>query len=272
MIEITEAGYMIALISMGLAIMSALVRRVVLDQEKMKDMKVRIKQHQEDMKSATKSGDTKKLKKSQEEMMKLTMENLKHGFRPMLITIVPFLLVFNYLGGAYGDLNPALNVTIIDNLPANVTFQNVNPHDGNYIAQNNTVIWNVKRAHSDSVAEVIAEFELKSGDPDEMRSNTVVLTYLDKEGNKGPVISTDSEQPIDGSIMTVKKEIDEKPEENKVVYRISYRNIATNNVIFFPVYLDAGFIHIHDGLSWLGWYFICAMAISLVINKILQVS
>ena len=110
MIEITEAGYIIALISMGLAIMSALVRKAVLDQDKMRETKEKLKKYQEEMKKATKSGDTKKLQKSQAEMMKLTMENLKHSFRPMLITFVPFILVFTWLKDQYGSAGTVVSL------------------------------------------------------------------------------------------------------------------------------------------------------------------
>ncbi|OYT38989.1 MAG: hypothetical protein B6U86_05770 [Candidatus Altiarchaeales archaeon ex4484_43] len=110
MIEITEAGYIIALISMGLAIMSALVRKAVLDQEKMRETKEKLKKYQEEMKKATKSGDTKKLQESQAEMMKLTMENLKHSFRPTLITFVPFVLVFTWLKDQYGSVGTVVSL------------------------------------------------------------------------------------------------------------------------------------------------------------------
>ncbi|HDH41596.1 MAG TPA: DUF106 domain-containing protein [Candidatus Altiarchaeales archaeon] len=110
MIEITEAGYIIALISMGLAIMSALVRKAVLDQDKMRETKEKLKKYQEEMKKATKSGDTKRLQESQAEMMKLTMENLKHSFRPMLITFVPFILVFTWLKDQYGSAGTVVSL------------------------------------------------------------------------------------------------------------------------------------------------------------------
>ena len=110
MIEITEAGYIIALISMGLAIMSALVRKAVLDQDKMRETKEKLKKYHEEMKKATKSGDTKRLQKSQAEMMKLTMENLKHSFRPMLITFVPFILVFTWLKDQYGSAGTVVSL------------------------------------------------------------------------------------------------------------------------------------------------------------------
>ncbi|RLI91520.1 MAG: hypothetical protein DRO89_03835 [Candidatus Altiarchaeales archaeon] len=110
MIEITEAGYIIALISIGLAIMSALVRKAVLDQDKMRETKEKLKKYQEEMKKATKSGDTKRLQKSQAEMMKLTMENLKHSFRPTLITFVPFILVFTWLKDQYGSAGTVVSL------------------------------------------------------------------------------------------------------------------------------------------------------------------
>ncbi len=114
MIEITEAGYTIALISTGLAIMSALVRKAVLDQEKMRETKEKIKKHQEEMKKATKSGDTKKLQKSQGDMMKLTMENLKHSFKPMLITFIPFILVFSWLRDQYSSAGTVASLAGFD--------------------------------------------------------------------------------------------------------------------------------------------------------------
>lgn len=105
MIDITPDGYTIAFISFGLAVMSALVRNAVLDKEKLKEQRAKLKEHQKIIKEAAKSGDTKKSQKAQEEMLKLTMENMKHSFRPMMFTILPFIIVFGWLKKTYaGDI------------------------------------------------------------------------------------------------------------------------------------------------------------------------
>ncbi len=110
MIEITDAGYTIAAISTGLSIMSALVRKAVLDMDKMKEIKEKIKVHQKEMKLATKSGDMKKMQRNQEDMMSLTMENMKLSFKPMIYTFIPFILVFGWLRDQYGLLDVVASV------------------------------------------------------------------------------------------------------------------------------------------------------------------
>ncbi|RLI95527.1 MAG: hypothetical protein DRO90_00245, partial [Candidatus Altiarchaeales archaeon] len=88
---ITDAGIAIAGIAIALMIMSSLVRRATVDMEKMKEIKNKLKEHQEVMKKASRSGDIKKMQRAQEEIMKLTMENLKQSLKPMSITIIPFI-------------------------------------------------------------------------------------------------------------------------------------------------------------------------------------
>ncbi|MBN2014340.1 MAG: DUF106 domain-containing protein [Candidatus Altiarchaeota archaeon] len=105
MIEITTAGYEITLISAVIVVMSSLVRRVVIGQDKMDAMKNLMKEKQAKFKEISKSGDMKRIQKAQEEMLQLTMENLKHSFKPMLITFIPIILVFGWLRDQYGSLN-----------------------------------------------------------------------------------------------------------------------------------------------------------------------
>ncbi len=80
------------------------------DQEKIKETKDRIKKHQEEMKKATKAGDTKKLQRVQQDMMALTMENLKHNLRPMLITFIPFILVFMWVRDQYSSVGTVASI------------------------------------------------------------------------------------------------------------------------------------------------------------------
>jgi len=113
-ISITSSGETIALISIALAVMNTLVRRAVIDREKFEDQKRRMKDHQKTIKEASHAGDTKKAQKAQEEMMVLVMEQMKHSFKPMIFTIVPFLLVFSWLNQQFGkfDLFRILDSTL----------------------------------------------------------------------------------------------------------------------------------------------------------------
>ncbi len=114
MTTITPDGQIIAFISIALAIMSALVRKAVLDMKKLKQMKEEMKEQQRIMKEATKSGDTKKMQKAQEHLMKLTMENMKYSFKPMLITFIPFIIIFYWLQGQYSSVGTVATIFSFD--------------------------------------------------------------------------------------------------------------------------------------------------------------
>ncbi|VVB55323.1 Uncharacterised protein [uncultured archaeon] len=101
MITVTYDGYIIALISACLSLMSGLVRRAVLDIDKIKLNKEKLKAHQQAIKDASKAGDKKKLNHAQSQMMELTMESMKDNMKPMLFTIIPFMVIFGWLKQNY---------------------------------------------------------------------------------------------------------------------------------------------------------------------------
>ena len=100
-IFVSEAGVVIASVSASLSIISSLVRLAVLDRDKMREMKLQMKEKQKAVKDATKKKQMKKAQKAQEEMMALTMENMKQTMKPMIFTIIPFILVFGWLKDNY---------------------------------------------------------------------------------------------------------------------------------------------------------------------------
>ncbi len=103
-IVITDNGMMIAAVSAGIAVLSSFVRMAVLDRDQMREMKDKIKKQQKEVKEAAKSGHAKKAQKAQEEMMKLTLENMKHSMKPLIYTFIPFILIFGWLRGEFGDV------------------------------------------------------------------------------------------------------------------------------------------------------------------------
>jgi len=114
LIRITHNAQLIALISFGLAVMSALVRNAVLDKDQVKESKEKLKKHQTALKEATKKGDTTGAKRAQEDLMSVTMENFKQSFKPMMFTMIPFLLVFSWLRKTYGGVGTVVGFSGIN--------------------------------------------------------------------------------------------------------------------------------------------------------------
>ncbi|ODS37391.1 hypothetical protein BEH94_04530 [Candidatus Altiarchaeales archaeon WOR_SM1_SCG] len=108
---LSESAIEIALISAALAFMSAMVTKIFLSEEG-KAAKEKLKELQKDMKNAQKKGHVKKMQKLQGEMMTTMMESFRHQFKPMLITMGPFLLVFWWLKGNYEWMGTIVNLPI----------------------------------------------------------------------------------------------------------------------------------------------------------------
>ena len=106
---LSESAKEIALISAALAFMSAMVTKIFLSEEG-KAAREKLKDLQKDMKNAQKKGHVKKMQKLQSEMMTAMMESFRHQFKPMLITFIPFILVFYWLRDTYGELGPMVEI------------------------------------------------------------------------------------------------------------------------------------------------------------------
>jgi len=101
MISITYDGQIIALISIGLSAMSTLVRVAVIDKGKLAEHKEKIKVHQDLMKEAQKKKDVKAMQKHQQELFTVMNAQMKNSFKPMIFTMIPFLLIFGWLKDSY---------------------------------------------------------------------------------------------------------------------------------------------------------------------------
>lgn len=98
-----DAAIHIALISFALAVMSAMVTKVFLGEEG-RAARQKLKDLQKEMKESQKKGDAKKMQKLQREMMTAMLDSFRHQFKPMIITMIPFILVFWWLRDTYGGL------------------------------------------------------------------------------------------------------------------------------------------------------------------------
>jgi len=109
-LTLTEAGQSIALISVLISFVSAMVRRATVDMDKVKNSREQMKEHQKMMQEAQKKGDTDQMMRSQEQMTKHMMIQMKQNFKPMLITWIPFILIFKWLSDQYGSMGTVANI------------------------------------------------------------------------------------------------------------------------------------------------------------------
>lgn len=104
LLEVTPEGQTIFFVAVVMVSISTMVRRATVDMEKVKESKKKSKEQQKRLKEAQKRGDAKEMAQIQEEMLKLMNEQIKQSFKPLLITIIPFMLVFGWLRDQYGEI------------------------------------------------------------------------------------------------------------------------------------------------------------------------
>jgi uncharacterized membrane protein (DUF106 family) len=85
-------------------LISTLVTKWMTNQEHLKSLKDRQKQIQIDMKKC-KPGE-KLFDELQSEMLQISMIMMKSSFKPVLITFIPFILLFNWIKNIYTPLLP----------------------------------------------------------------------------------------------------------------------------------------------------------------------
>ena len=103
-IEILQQSALLSIagISAALALGSTLVYKYATDQALVKAIREEVKKIQEEMK--TNKDNPQKVAELQNKAMPLNLKLMSQSFRPMLITIVPFILIFALLGKVYGEI------------------------------------------------------------------------------------------------------------------------------------------------------------------------
>lgn len=101
----------IYLITLLVALFITLVNKYLTDQVMIKALKKETKSLQKKIREEMKT-DPKKAQKLQQKSMKKSIELMKHTINPkmMLVTILPLLLVFTFIGKLYGPFGEFLNL------------------------------------------------------------------------------------------------------------------------------------------------------------------
>lgn len=105
------------IISGIVTLVSTLITKWLTNQEHLKSLKERQKQIQKDLKNH-KPGE-KKFEELQREMLEITGHMMKSSFKPMFVTLIPFLLLFSFIRNEY---NPILNNWIWYYLGSSIVF------------------------------------------------------------------------------------------------------------------------------------------------------
>ncbi|ADG13280.1 protein of unknown function DUF106 transmembrane [Methanocaldococcus infernus ME] len=93
----------ILIFSLGVSLISNIATKLLVDQERVRELKEEIKKFQKKYKLATKDPEAlKKLQEEQEKMMALNAELMRLSFKPMIYTFVPIILIFIYMKHLYG--------------------------------------------------------------------------------------------------------------------------------------------------------------------------
>ena len=88
----------ILVVSIVVTFVSTLAHKWLTNQEHMRSLKARQKEIQKELRGCK---DTCVMKELNAEMMKITGVMMKSSFKPMFVTIVPFLILFAWLRGIY---------------------------------------------------------------------------------------------------------------------------------------------------------------------------
>jgi uncharacterized membrane protein (DUF106 family) len=95
----------IILISFAATFLATLAHKWLTNQDKLKAMKARQKELQKELKACQKAGgDDCKMKELNVEMMKIAGTMMKSSFRPMLVTMVPFLVLIYWIRSIYDPI------------------------------------------------------------------------------------------------------------------------------------------------------------------------
>ena len=95
----------IIVIASIVTLISSTVTKFLTDQEQLKKLKARQKELQEKLKTC--KGDQCKMMEIQSEMLQITGTMMKSSFKPMFVTLIPFLLLFYWIKSIYNPILPS---------------------------------------------------------------------------------------------------------------------------------------------------------------------
>lgn len=249
-IELTPQAFEILVIALVIAAISSVVTKVTIGKKNAEIMQ-KNKEIQAKLKAAMKAKDMDKVKQLQSEMLKVTMQSMQNSLKPMLITIIPFLLVFYWMMGAYGEYGSVYYELSVENsTPVYIDFYN------GTIKPKENINFNLKvypQGMKEGMKEVDTKVILKTSEGESTSAivNTVfgappkVATGYGESGGKVDILPKYQSKSTFGEPV------------NYTLTLINKNSDAIANIFGIQ-------------LNWLLWYIVTVMMFSIILGKILK--
>lgn len=249
MIDLTIQAFEIMAIALAIALISSVVTKVTVGKKNAETMK-KTKELQGQLKSAMKQKDMKKAKELQGEMIKISMESMQNSFKPMLITLIPFLLVFYWMASAYGGYGSVgYGITIENSTPVYVDSYN------GTVKAKESINFSLK-VSPENIADLK---EINTTVTTTTSEGKKISVILDTVFNSPPKIFTGYEES--GSPLDVFPKYQSKSTSGEPVnYTLTITNKNSDAI--------ANIFGIE--LSWFWWYLAVVMIFSIIIGKLLK--
>ena len=225
----------LVIISFVLSLLMTVIYKLVTNQDEMKRLKDEMKEHQKQMKE-----NPEKIGELQKKAMSANLEYMRHSFKPTLITFIPIILIFGWLGAhlAYEPISPGDEFVLrvmfaepVENGIARLVLPDGFENVGNNTQQvQNETVFHLKAMKE---GEYFIDLEV-DGKP---YSKDVIVT---NEQRYAEPIKT-----FEGAVTSISVDY-----TKLVVLPIGYRN----------------------WFGWLGVYIILSLAFSLVLRKMMKLS
>ncbi len=101
-----SAALEVALIAFLVSLGSIALSKKMVDQDRVEEIKARIKEYNKKYRKALKENDKQALKKLEaegKEVTRMSMELMKYSFKPTMFTIIPILIVISAIRANYGN-------------------------------------------------------------------------------------------------------------------------------------------------------------------------
>lgn len=236
----TQAAVAIFILSLVLSLITTLIYKFTTNQNVMKQLKDEIKELQKEANAL--KGNPSKALEVQKRMMATNSKYMMSSIKPMLITFLPIILIFGWMGShfSYEAVKPGqdFTVSVIFAKGANGIITINAPDELKINGEKQKTLEDGKVSwilNSKKGGEYLLEFD-----------------YEGEKQNKNVVISSEK---FKGPIEQIKKVKNSSIKEIKVEYR---------KLIIMPI----GF---KDWLGWLGTYIIFSIVFTSVLRKLLKV-
>ncbi len=266
--EISEPGIVIFVIAIVLGLASSLVMKFTMGKDA-KEAREKQKLISADLKAALKANDVKKAKELQSELMKSSLSSMKFSLKPMLITLIPFILVFGWMTAEYGtigDVNFKMGVSnqslSIFDCPSQSELNQHNYCNSSFyngtLKAGQTVDFSITVA-SDQAPKTKVEISGYAKDVGgknesyELFADTI--TVLNGEHEKNPYYQKES-NPVE----ITPKFLSSSTNGAMVKYNFKLTNHQAGNVITL----------LGINLSWFWWYLLIALPSSVIIGRLLK--